>query len=343
MDDDLSFEASVWGDTEPINILPPPKPPVFATTTQASFDDTQFNDELDDFTTPPEHSSTIQDDDEFGDFGDFGEAGDSGGAGFGDTAFGSHTSYYREWQPLKLDPLPSREELEEQLSELLAPMWADDPGSSLTNEGIREMEGINQVLITHQRRYSRELYKKLMQPPPLTRPPNWIRSRIRRQHLITLGIPVNLDEVLPQASGKPLPPLHISSRPMSAPPVSRNIAHHGPSSSSASNSRVGTPQPTSSQFGPKPELDHEKIELLLALDTETLNLLPLSTLEQRLKDVRMQTEQASALLTHLLQTRESLQQDSEMYNRLIAELVGEAQRLKSGKARTATRKGSGMM
>ena len=70
---------------------------------------------------------------------------------------------------------------------------------------------------------------------------------------------------------------------------------------------------------------------------ETLNLLPLATLEQRLNDLRTQTSLASALLTHLLQTRESLQQDSETYNRLIAELVGDAQRLKSGKpTRTAS-------
>lgn len=70
---------------------------------------------------------------------------------------------------------------------------------------------------------------------------------------------------------------------------------------------------------------------------ETLNLLPLATLEQRLNDLRAQTALTSALLTHLLQTRESLQQDSETYNRLIAELVGEAQRLKSGKpSRTAS-------
>lgn len=73
------------------------------------------------------------------------------------------------------------------------------------------------------------------------------------------------------------------------------------------------------------------------LGVETLNLLPLATLEQRLNDLRAQTGLASALLTHLLQTRESLQQDSETYNRLIAELVGEAQRLKSGKpSRTAS-------
>jgi hypothetical protein len=58
----------------------------------------------------------------------------------------------------------------------------------------------------------------------------------------------------------------------------------------------------------------------------------------------MLTSDTSALLSHLLQTRETLQQDSETYNGLIAELVGEAQKMKTGaKSRTgAGRRGSGM-
>jgi len=67
--------------------------------------------------------------------------------------------------------------------------------------------------------------------------------------------------------------------------------------------------------------------------TESLALLPISALESHLADIRTQTEQTSALLKHLLQTREALQQDSETYNKLIAELVGEAQKIKTGKNR----------
>lgn len=74
-----------------------------------------------------------------------------------------------------------------------------------------------------------------------------------------------------------------------------------------------------------------------------LTLQPLSNLEHHLAELRTQTASASTLLTHLLQVRESLQQDSETYNGLIAELVGEAQKLKSGKPRgspSVSRKGS---
>jgi hypothetical protein len=46
--------------------------------------------------------------------------------------------------------------------------------------------------------------------------------------------------------------------------------------------------------------------------------------------MRTQTAQSSSVLTHLLQTRDALQQDSEMFNKLIGELVGEAQKRATG-------------
>jgi len=115
---------------------------------------------------------------------------------------------------------------------------------------------------------SREMYKVLLQTPPPIKPPNWTQSRIRRQHLIALGIPVNLDEILPRANSKHLPPLEINTRSSSAPlPASgRNSL-----SVSVQPSRSGTPpfrqSSAMSQFGPKPDLDTDKVGSLLHLDT----------------------------------------------------------------------------
>ena len=67
--------------------------------------------------------------------------------------------------------------------------------------------------------------------------------------------------------------------------------------------------------------------------TGTLTLQPVSTLERHLAELREQTALTSSLLTHLLQIRETLQQDNETYNGLIADLVGEAQKMKSGRPR----------
>ena len=109
-------------------------------------------------------------------------------------------------------------------------------------------------------------------------PISWVRSRIRQQHLIALGLPVNLDEILPQATIKPLPLLHISTRPVSAPPGAANgpIRSMPPSrSSSRAGTRPNTPQPSARSgpstvmelsLGPKPELNSKKIDDLLKLD-----------------------------------------------------------------------------
>ncbi|KAI1368557.1 hypothetical protein F5Y08DRAFT_295205 [Xylaria arbuscula] len=56
---------------------------------------------------------------------------------------------------------------------------------------------------------SASLWSQLAAPPPLA-PPDWIRSRIRRLFLVSLGVPVDLDEILPASKQKKLvlPSLH---------------------------------------------------------------------------------------------------------------------------------------
>lgn len=71
-------------------------------------------------------------------------------------------------------------------------------------------------------------------------------------------------------------------------------------------------------------------------------MIPLKTLNSHLDSLKEETAQVSALLTYLLQARDSLQQDSETYNKLIAEMVGEAQKIKTGKRVAGNRRGSAM-
>ncbi|KAH9077238.1 hypothetical protein EDB83DRAFT_2348962 [Lactarius deliciosus] len=246
---------------------------------------------------------------EFGDFGEFGQADDTteefgGSSGFKET---------------ELEPAAGF--IVTQIEEILGPLWSsDDLDEALTDEDVP--------------RSSRALYQSLFHiSPPSAHPPNWVRSRIRRQHLISLGIPVNLDEVLPHAGIKPLPALHITTRPMSAPPVPRNgvqpLNGRASSNTSRNTSRAGTPVPGATAPG--------------NARRDQLSLLPLASLEAYLSDLRTQTQNTSALLTYLLQTKDALQQDSETYNRLIAELVGEAQKMKNVGSRTPSRRGSGMV
>ncbi|KAI0307220.1 hypothetical protein B0F90DRAFT_1807876 [Multifurca ochricompacta] len=344
MDEDLG--SSVWAT--PASGIMALSSPDYSTFPQASSAINQLDD-FGGFGAQGGATDPGDDDDEFGDFGEFGQAEETtkvirDSSSFSEPVPVADSSPW-DWEPLDFrHSRPSRRTLDTQVEEILGLLWNhDDLSEALTDEDVREVGGLAQILVTPDS--SRAFYQSLFQrSPPSAHPPNWIRSRIRQQHLIALGIPVNLDEVLPHASNKPLPALHITTRP----PANGHKSLH--------NSRAGTPladMPVSGTFrkgaaaqlglGPKPRLDEQRIGELLALTPDQLSLLPLGSLEAQLSDLRAQTQNTSALLTYVLQTRDALQQDSETYNKLIAELVGEAQKMKTVGGRTPSRRGSGMV
>lgn len=160
MDDDLDLGTSVWGTTERLSLsLSPPsfsEPSPAPSSAQDGFDD------FEEFGTPAETVAASGDegDDDFGDFGDFGEADEAQVA----TTFETETFEdamltprpLDGWSPLELDPLPSRNDLEVKLDRILGPLWSvDDPGA-LTDDPIRQVEGLNQTLVTPERYLSME-------------------------------------------------------------------------------------------------------------------------------------------------------------------------------------------
>lgn len=147
-EDDLTFGASVWESSEPA--LPPPSQPKFTSPP---------HDDFDDFGSPTETTRPVSlDDDDFGDFGEFGDAEEnaagpefSGSETFGEIPVAG-PSFQATWEPLHLDPMPDRVDLREQIDEILAPIWGDtDISKVTTNEGIREVEGITQILVNPER------------------------------------------------------------------------------------------------------------------------------------------------------------------------------------------------
>ncbi|KAG8923758.1 hypothetical protein FRC01_012371 [Tulasnella sp. 417] len=274
MDDDFSF-GNVWGDSSSPKASPAPLltgPPKATSSTAtapaaaaASFDDF---DDFADFNDAPTSTSTSTtqappaangfaasglEDDDFGDFGDFGDVPAAAGttssafnqphaAGFDDDDgfgnFGSTPSFQppppvlsirtqRDWSPLQLDPLPRLSDLMELVDEILEPLWENLREDVFTDEPERQVEGPGQVLVTPE-----------------------------RQHLITLGIPINLDEVLaPVAAAAPAPrsgrstpvpsSLHNPPRPTSAPPTPRP-GHPGvlANVSAVPGPRSATPKPS---------------------------------------------------------------------------------------------------
>ncbi|KAG8891046.1 hypothetical protein FRB98_000055 [Tulasnella sp. 332] len=367
--DDFSF-GNVWGDDSspkplPVDLLPSSSRLGREVHTELADDFDAFNDAL-----PHASSSvvpvttTFGEEDDFGDFGDFGDAPlqTDGVGGFEDDGFDTSSNAFastsfaspiapKDWRPLRLDPLPSLQDLTDGVNELLEPLWDERLSDAVwSGESIRQVEGIGQILVTSE---SRAMYKTFFETPlSPSRPPNWTRSRIRRQHLIALGIPINLDEMLPHANGKPLPALNIITRPSSTPPTPRPTPL-SVSSITASVTRPSTPKASrpnalargDSGLGPAPQLDQAKVAQMLALDSETLSLLPLSTLNAHLDTLRSLTATSSSLLSHLLQSRAALQEESEHHNSLIAELIAKEtlkmQAVKSGARRQNSQRRSG--
>lgn len=151
MDED--FGTSIWATTTPAVV--PLTSPTFP---QSPFTVNQLD--VDSFGTQKDISEHVDgdddDDDDFGDFGEFGQAegseeiGDSGH--FSEPAVLVAGSSSSDWEPLHLDPHPSRQTLEAQIEEILGPLWnTDDTSQALTDEDVREVGGLAQILVSPDR------------------------------------------------------------------------------------------------------------------------------------------------------------------------------------------------
>ena len=130
---------------------------------------------------------------------------------------------------------------------------------------------------------SASLWSQLVAPPPL-QPPDWIRSRIRRLFLVSLGVPVDLDEILPASKQKKLvlPSLHHvnSSGSLRTSTDSRSIARLKSSGANASNTSLDSqgkpktdPSGAKKRKGPpaEPEFDIVAAKQLCMTTEEALN------------------------------------------------------------------------
>ena len=82
------------------------------------------------------------------------------------------------------------------------------PPDTIDTSVLPPISAENPIFLTPR---SASLWSQLVAPPPL-QPPNWIRSRIRRLFLVSLGVPVDLDEILPASKQKKLilPSIHLN-------------------------------------------------------------------------------------------------------------------------------------
>ncbi|KAJ9117208.1 hypothetical protein QFC20_000352 [Naganishia adeliensis] len=272
------------------------------------------------FDAPPGETSPLAlarpADDDDDDFGDFGEFEDVGGGEDGEESVWQDSARPPPTKSLALDPFPPPD-LTDQLSALLSAIFPSrsDPAltSHLTREPIRQVDGPSQILYTES---SRELYAQLVEPPPRLKPVDWKRSRVRREQLISLGIPVNLDEV----DTTRLPPLKIVTKEGQARAAAAAAGRPPP--------RQGTRD--EQKLGPPPEFDRERAERLLSYREEQLALVPPAYLTRMQQDLVHACSSASALVAHLKQVAEVRTDDNRQKNEQIAGLIAQAQRMKSG-------------
>ncbi|GAA5894964.1 uncharacterized protein JCM6883_002273 [Sporobolomyces salmoneus] len=339
-------------DSETFTVPPPPLPTTSTEPSQAPpMDDFDDFDDDDDFGEMGEAGEDGEGDDDFGDFGD--------AAPLDESAFEASSEPFPLTQhtsepaltpqpvpstsflpPLRLDlsNRPTRRSVAPQLRDFVSSAWGD-VSDKVNDEPERQVEGVAQILVTEE---SRNLLSSLSSLPPL-RPLDWRRSKIRREHLISMGIPVNLDD---SNDPKPLSSLSTSSprlsgtqsRPSSAPPGASPL----PFSSSRVPSRSSTPfadRERTRRTASPPPLDKNLADQLLSLKEDDLTLMSLAKLKSVAADLEKISVDASEILTHALLMREKESQDKETYNGMISDLVSAAAKMKTTSSTTGAGRG----
>lgn len=216
----------------------------------------------------------------------------------------------------------------------LFPTTAEDEGITLTPPPKD-----NPIFLTPR---SASLWSQLVAPPPL-QPPDWIRSRIRRLFLVSLGVPVDLDEILPASKQKKLvlPSVH-------SPRTSNDSRRSG----SKGPSRLKTPQPGqegasdsgggagggggggggggartgTKRKAPPPEFDLVAAKQLCATTDEALDGMTDAELKEHVKRLEGLDGTAKAVLDYWQQRTDEQIGEREAFEGVIENLVKHARK-----------------
>jgi hypothetical protein len=193
----------------------------------------------------------------------------------------------------------------------------------------------NQVLLTDR---SASLWTQLVEPPPL-QPPDWIRSRIRRLFLVSLGVPVDLDEILPASKQKKLilPSIHVSTSTGSprTSTESRSIARlkqgDGSGSTTSLDSQGKHPRSDSRRRKgpvPAPQLDLVSARQLCTITDEALKGLTMNELQEHIKKLEEMEGTAKEVLEYWTKCTDEKLGDREAFEGVIENLVKHARKVR---------------
>lgn len=180
---------------------------------------------------------------------------------------------------------------------------------------------------------SESLWSQLVAPPPL-QPPDWVRSRIRRLFLVSLGVPVDLDEILPASKQKKLvlPSIHMAGEKSPRPSAdSRNGALGRVKRENASSTSVDSSASKSGKRKgppPPPQLDISSTRQLCATTDAALGNFTDEELRAHVSRLRELTERAKEVFEYWQKRMESALGDKDAFEQVIESLVAHAKKLR---------------
>lgn len=186
---------------------------------------------------------------------------------------------------------------------------------------------------------SASLWSQLAAPPPL-QPPDWIRSRIRRLFLVSLGVPVDLDEILPASKQKKLvlPSLHriTSNGSLRTSSESRSVSRLRKSDANRSSVSVDSQGKEKPRSGPKrpsgkvssliPAFDLVAAKQLCATTEEALKGMTDIELQQHVRKLKQMEVLANEVHEFWKQRTDEKIGDREAFEGVIENLVKHARK-----------------
>ncbi|KAF8458038.1 hypothetical protein BGX38DRAFT_641174 [Terfezia claveryi] len=295
---------------------------------------------------------------DFGDdFDDFGEAveGDDGFEDFEGFEGGCSPGFSEPATPvtpappavpvlpvpvIDFDSFDSGEDAQSTICNIVSKLYPNDE----TGPPIKQLQRTRTGMFLTER--SESLWNQLVATPPL-QPPDWKRSRIRRLFLVSLGVPVDLDEILPASKQKKLIlpstkalPAHLTSS--STPPSRRSsidsafgVSRHN-RSKSRNRAATGSRAPSSHRASradknpPMPEFDEFAARILCTTSDLVLAGMREKDLREHINTLQDLTNTASELLTWWLKKRDGAMGDKETFETVIESLVGYARKTRTG-------------
>lgn len=186
---------------------------------------------------------------------------------------------------------------------------------------------------------SLSLWQQLVQPPPM-QPPNWTRSKIRRLFLVSLGVPVDLDEILPPSKQKRLvlPNINLAS-PRASTTQTDRLKNDGASDSGISvDSKTGAKKKAPRRTGtaskgplPPPEFDSNRAMLLCRTTDEAMIGMDDREMQHHVATLEGLNREASKVLEYWLQRKDEGLKEKEALEGVIENLVGFVKGRRGGK------------